>query len=102
MTPDAAAPTDHAQEAGSARQPADPQAVLTPLTSAAIFLVLVVPPGSEQAVREVLGDVNDLRKSVGFRVPEAGLTWCPRRSAPPCGTGCSPGRDPPICIRSSS
>ncbi len=74
MTPDAEAPTDHAQEASRTRQTADPQAVLTPLTSAAIFLVLVVPPGGEHVVSEVLGDVNDLRKSVGFRVPEAGLT----------------------------
>ena len=53
---------------------AEPQTVLTPPTSAAIFLVLTVPAGSEDDVRDVLADVGGLRRSVGFRVPEAGLT----------------------------
>ncbi len=52
----------------------EPQAVLTPLTEAAIFLVLTVDPGAEDEVRDVLADVGGLRRSVGFRVPEAALT----------------------------
>jgi putative iron-dependent peroxidase len=52
----------------------EPQPVLTPLTAAAIFLVLTVNPGSEQEVRGVLTDVTGLKRSVGFRIPEAGLT----------------------------
>ncbi|MFF1909706.1 Dyp-type peroxidase [Kitasatospora sp. NPDC058218] len=52
----------------------DQQAVLTPLTNAAIFLVLTVDPGGEQAVRDLLPDLAGLRRSVGFRAPDAGLT----------------------------
>jgi putative iron-dependent peroxidase len=50
----------------------EPQAVLTPITEAAIFLVLTVE--HEAAVRELLADVSGLRRSVGFRQPEAELT----------------------------
>jgi porphyrinogen peroxidase len=52
----------------------EPQAILSPITEAAIFLTLTVEPGAEAAVRDVLADVSGLRRSVGFRVPEAGLT----------------------------
>jgi putative iron-dependent peroxidase len=55
-------------------QPAESQAVLTPLTEAAIFLVMVVEEGGEGAVREALADVAGLRRSVGFRIPEGELT----------------------------
>jgi porphyrinogen peroxidase len=55
-------------------QPAEPQTVLTPPTEAAIFLVLTVAGGSETEVRDLLTDVGGLRRSVGFRIPEAGLT----------------------------
>jgi putative iron-dependent peroxidase len=51
-----------------------PQPVLTPLTESAIFLVLTVAPGGEETVRDLLGDVAALSRSVGFRVPEAELT----------------------------
>jgi putative iron-dependent peroxidase len=51
-----------------------PQAVLAPLTSAAIFLVLTVRPGAEQAVRELLSDVSGLQRSVGFRAAEGDLS----------------------------
>src|SRR5690349_21766766 len=51
---------------------AEPQAILTPITEAAIFLVLVVD--REEPVRELLPDVAGLKRSVGFRAPEAGLT----------------------------
>jgi putative iron-dependent peroxidase len=50
------------------------QAVATPLTEAAIFLVLTVSPGGEERVRELLADVNGLRRSVGFRIPEGELS----------------------------
>jgi putative iron-dependent peroxidase len=53
--------------------PPEPQAVLTPLTEAAIFLVLTVEPGAEDALREALPDVAGLKRSVGFRIPEGGL-----------------------------
>jgi putative iron-dependent peroxidase len=47
----------------------EPQPVLSPLTAAAIFLVLSVNPGGEDAVRDLLPDVAGLQRSVGFRVP---------------------------------
>jgi putative iron-dependent peroxidase len=53
---------------------AEPQAVLTPITEAAIFLVLTVEPGPVAAVRDLLADVSGLRRAVGFRVPEGELT----------------------------
>jgi putative iron-dependent peroxidase len=43
------------------------QAVLTPLTEAAIFLVLTVDPGGEALVRDVLADSAGIVRSVGFR-----------------------------------
>ncbi|MGW2253050.1 Dyp-type peroxidase [Kitasatospora sp. NPDC001660] len=52
----------------------EPQAVLSPLTSAAVFLVLTVEPGGENTVRDLLPDLAGLRHSVGFRAPEGGLT----------------------------
>ena len=53
---------------------AEPQPVLTPLTEAAIFLVATVADGGEEAVRDVLADVAGLTRSVGFRIPDGGLT----------------------------
>lgn len=55
-------------------QTAEPQAILTPLTEAAIFLTVVVDPGGEAELRELLADVSGLKRSVGFRLPEGGLT----------------------------
>jgi porphyrinogen peroxidase len=46
-------------------QAAEPQSVLTPLTEAAIFLVLTVDSGSEDEVRSLLADVSGLKRSVG-------------------------------------
>jgi len=54
--------------------PTEPQGVLTPLTNAAIFLVLTVDPGGEDEVRDLLTDVAGLTRSVGFRIPEGALT----------------------------
>ena len=51
----------------------EPQGILTPITEAAIFLTLTVAPGAEDAVRDVVADVSALRRSVGFRIPEAEL-----------------------------
>ncbi len=52
----------------------EPQAILTPLTEAAIFLTVTIDAGGEDTVRELLGDVSGLRRSVGFRIPEGELT----------------------------
>ena len=62
----------------------EPQAVLTPLTEAAIFLVALVGPDAEpgtapdaaalQAVRDLCGDLAGLVRSVGTREPRAYLT----------------------------
>ncbi|CAM2777626.1 Dyp-type peroxidase [Prescottella defluvii] len=49
------------------------QLILTPLTPAAIFLVLTVDDGGESVTRDLLSDVDGLRKAVGFRVPDSGL-----------------------------
>jgi porphyrinogen peroxidase len=54
-------------------QPPEPQPVLSPLTAAAVFLVLTIDPGGEDAVRELLGDVAALQRSVGFRIPGGAL-----------------------------
>ncbi|MCM4079529.1 Dyp-type peroxidase [Paractinoplanes hotanensis] len=50
------------------------QAVLAPLTDAAIFLVATVRPGGEQAVRDLLEDLSGLQRTVGFRLPAAQLS----------------------------
>jgi porphyrinogen peroxidase len=50
-----------------------PQPVLSPLTAAAIFLVVTIDPGGEDAVRDLLADLAALRRSVGFRMPEGRL-----------------------------
>jgi putative iron-dependent peroxidase len=52
----------------------EPQPVLTPLTEAAIFLVATVADGGEETVAEVLADVGGVTRSVGFRIPDGGLT----------------------------
>jgi porphyrinogen peroxidase len=50
-----------------------PQPIVSPLTAAAVFLVVAVNPGGERAARDLLGDVAALQRSVGFRIPEAQL-----------------------------
>ena len=47
--------------------PPEPQPVLTPLTAAAIFLVLTIDRGGEAACRDLLADWAALERSVGFR-----------------------------------
>jgi putative iron-dependent peroxidase len=51
-----------------------PQPVLSPLTGAAIFLVVSVNPGGATAVRNLLPELAGLQRSVGFRSPEGALT----------------------------
>ncbi|MFC0672511.1 Dyp-type peroxidase [Brachybacterium hainanense] len=53
-----------------------PQAIDAPLTRAATFLVLVLEdgPGPLAAVREALGGMEDLLKTVGFRSPGGRLS----------------------------
>jgi putative iron-dependent peroxidase len=55
-------------------QPPEPQAILTPITEAAIFLTVTVRAGGEDAVRDLLSDVSALKRSVGFRIPEGELS----------------------------
>ena len=50
------------------------QPVLNPLTAAAIFLVLTIDPGGEEAVRDLLADLAGLQRAVGFRVPDGQLS----------------------------
>jgi porphyrinogen peroxidase len=52
----------------------EPQAVLSPITEAAIFVTVTVDSGAEDGVRDLLSDVSGLRRSVGFRIPEGELT----------------------------
>jgi putative iron-dependent peroxidase len=51
----------------------DPQPVVSPLTAAAVFLVLTISPGGEDVVRDLLPDLSGLGRSVGFRIPEGAL-----------------------------
>ncbi|MFC5911189.1 Dyp-type peroxidase [Streptacidiphilus monticola] len=52
----------------------EPQPVLSPLTTAALFLVLTVDPGGEPVVRELLADLAGLQRSVGFGHPQGRLS----------------------------
>jgi putative iron-dependent peroxidase len=51
----------------------DPQPVVSPLTAAAVFLVLTIRRGGEDVVRDLLPDLSGLGRSVGFRIPEGSL-----------------------------
>jgi putative iron-dependent peroxidase len=50
------------------------QAVLSPLTDAAIFLVATIRDDGVDAVRDLLEDLGPLQRSVGFRLPAAQLS----------------------------
>jgi putative iron-dependent peroxidase len=52
----------------------EPQPIVTPLRTAAIFLVLTIDPGGEDTVRDFLEDVSGIQRAVGFRLPEADLS----------------------------
>lgn len=64
----------HAETNGIAG--AEPQAVLSPLTGAAIFLVALIGPGagSTDAMRRLCGDLAGLVRAVGFRDLDGFLT----------------------------
>jgi porphyrinogen peroxidase len=47
--------------------------VVSPLTQAAVFLVLTINPGGEDVVRDLLPDLSGIGRSVGFRIPEGAL-----------------------------
>ncbi|MCQ4082445.1 Dyp-type peroxidase [Streptomyces sp. RB6PN25] len=51
-----------------------PQPVLTPLTTAAVFLVVTVDAGGEPVARELLSDLPGLQRAVGFRAPNGALS----------------------------
>ena len=51
-----------------------PQPVLTPLTACAIFMVVSIADGGEDAARVLLEDLAGLQRTVGFRVPEGRLS----------------------------
>jgi putative iron-dependent peroxidase len=53
---------------------AEAQPILVPFTECALFLVVTVERGHEDEVRDVLAGASGLRRSVGFRFPEAELT----------------------------
>jgi putative iron-dependent peroxidase len=52
----------------------EPQAVLSRLTAAALFLVATINSGAEGIVRDLLTDLSGLVRTVGFRAPSAVLT----------------------------
>jgi porphyrinogen peroxidase len=51
-----------------------PQDMLSPLTRAALFLVVSIDPGGESRVRDVLPELAGLQRAVGFRAAEATLS----------------------------
>ncbi|MFF0648963.1 Dyp-type peroxidase [Streptomyces tendae] len=61
---------------GEVAEPQEPQMVLSPLTSAAIFLVVTIDSGGEDTVRELLSDVASLERAVGFRAQPEGRLSC--------------------------
>ncbi|MBZ5739516.1 Dyp-type peroxidase [Nocardioides mangrovi] len=52
----------------------EPQPVTSPLTRAAVFLVLTLEAGGEETVREVLADAPGMARAIGFRNVEASLS----------------------------
>jgi putative iron-dependent peroxidase len=53
---------------------AEPQDILTPITEDAVFLTACVDPGGASAIADLLPDIAGLRRSVGFRAPDARLS----------------------------
>jgi putative iron-dependent peroxidase len=53
---------------------AEPQDILTPITEDAVFLTVCVDPAGEETIADLLPDVAGLRRSVGFRAPDARLS----------------------------
>jgi putative iron-dependent peroxidase len=57
-------------------RPVQVQPVLSPLTEAAIFLVLTVESGGERVVRDLIADFSGLSRAVGFRGGTDGQLAC--------------------------
>jgi putative iron-dependent peroxidase len=70
---DARMPAAEPSPSGSPVRLQEPQAVLTPLTAAALFLVATIDTAGEAVVRDLLTDLAGLERTVGFREPTAGL-----------------------------
>src|SRR5580693_3124910 len=78
--PDCAAP--YSRPSGARRRhakvgrvpPVQPQPILTPLTPAAIFLVVTIDDGGEATVHDALGDISGLVRAIGFRDPTKHLS----------------------------
>jgi putative iron-dependent peroxidase len=51
-----------------------PQAVLSPLTRTAIFLVVEIDDGGETVARDLLSDLPALQRAVGFGAPDGDLS----------------------------
>src|ERR1700679_3439035 len=51
------------------RVPIEPQSIVTPLSKAAVFLVLKLDPAAQALTRalEVISDIGGLTRAVGFR-----------------------------------
>src|ERR1700743_1595637 len=79
-------PADRAEERA-------PQPVVSPLTQAAVFLVLTISPGGEDTVRDLLPDLSLLGRSVGVRIPEGALQGVAAIAADACDR-LSPGPRP--------
>jgi putative iron-dependent peroxidase len=71
----------------------DSQSVIAPPAKSAVFLVFTIASGCEGVVRDLLPDLAGLRRSVGFRSPDADLTCV-------AGIGCSPARARATCTPS--
>jgi porphyrinogen peroxidase len=54
--------------------PVQPQPILTPLTPAAIFLVVTIDDGGEATVHDALPDLSGLVRAIGFRDPTKHLS----------------------------
>ncbi|MCV7167477.1 Dyp-type peroxidase [Mycobacterium stomatepiae] len=54
--------------------PVQPQPILTPLTPAAIFLVVTIDDGGEATVNGALPDISGLVRAIGFRDPTKHLS----------------------------
>src|SRR3954447_5123855 len=55
-------------------EPTQPQDILTPITEAAVFLTACADRGGEATIADLLPDLAGLRRSVGFRAPDARLS----------------------------
>ncbi len=52
----------------------EPQAVLSPLTEAAMFIVAKIDEGGEDSARDLVADLAGLKRSVGFRILDGDLS----------------------------